>query len=230
MTDKIPTVHEAWASVMGDVQAVRKGDRNEQQRFMFRGIDAVMNAVGPAMRKHGIYCAPVRIEPQWRDTQTTGGKAARECLVVVTYRVTGPAGDYFEGAAPGESLDSGDKATPKAMSVAYRTFLLQALTIPTDEPDPDEHTYQREAPHRHEPQPGPSRVARDPEVARRQMFALATQKLGDSDGAFKEWLAGLSKPYTGSRRDLTDAQVVWIVTELAQMSDHTQTASPEGES
>jgi hypothetical protein len=39
---------------------------------------------------------------------------------------------------PGEAFDSGDKSTAKAMSVAYRTALLQALTLPTDEPDPDE--------------------------------------------------------------------------------------------
>ena len=214
MSTDQPTVHQAWAAVMGEVQAVRKGDRNEQHRFMFRGIDAVMNAVGPAMRKHGVYCTPVGVEPQWRDTQTTGGKAARECLVVVTYRVTGPAGDYFEGAAPGESLDSGDKATPKAMSVAYRTFLLQALTIPTDEPDPDTHTYEREA-----PQPAPKRTGRDPEAARRHMFALASQKLGGPDEPLKAWLAALDRPYTGSRADLNPEQVAWIITELSKLPD-----------
>jgi hypothetical protein len=40
-------------------------------------------------------------------------------------------------------MDSGDKATAKAMSVAYRTALLQVLCLPTDEPDPDSHTYER---------------------------------------------------------------------------------------
>jgi hypothetical protein len=37
----------------------------------------------------------------------------------------------------GEAADAGDKATSKAHSVAYRTCLLQALSIPTHEPDPD---------------------------------------------------------------------------------------------
>ena len=48
------------------------------------------------------------------------------------------------GFAPvviGEAGDSGDKATPKAMSVALRTALLQTLMLPTDEPDPDSFTY-----------------------------------------------------------------------------------------
>jgi hypothetical protein len=42
-------------------------------------------------------------------------------------------------------MDSGDKAVPKAMSVAFRTALLQALALPTDEPDPDASTYERAA-------------------------------------------------------------------------------------
>ena len=82
----------------------RFGTKNEQQRFLFRGIDAVMNAVGPALRAHGVVVMPVNVDVQTRDTKTTSGKDTRECQVVVTYRVIGPAGDWFEGMAPGEAL------------------------------------------------------------------------------------------------------------------------------
>jgi len=44
-----------------------------------------------------------------------------------------------------ESMDSGDKATAKAMSVAFRTALLQTLCLPTDESDPDADSYVRSA-------------------------------------------------------------------------------------
>jgi len=40
-------------------------------------------------------------------------------------------------------MDSGDKATAKAMSVAFRTALLQSLSLPTDEVDPDATSYER---------------------------------------------------------------------------------------
>ena len=63
--------------------------------------------------------------------------------VVVEYTVTGPAGDQITAAAAGQASDSGDKAVPKAMSVAFRTVLLQALCIPTDEPDPDSQVHER---------------------------------------------------------------------------------------
>ena len=48
----------------------------------------------------------------------------------------------MSGLVAAEAFDSGDKATAKAMSVALRTFLLQLLALPTDEPDPDSFTYE----------------------------------------------------------------------------------------
>ena len=180
-TTEKPTVHEAWSHVMGDVQGIAKKDRNEQQRFLFRGIDAVMNAVGPALRTHGVTVVPVNVAREMRDTQTTQGKSTRECTVLVTYRVTGPAGDSFEGMAPGESLDSGDKATAKAMSVAYRTFLLQALTIPTDEPDPDSQTYE------HTQRPTVAAAPQPAAMAANTDWVGLAELIGDADSMRKLW-------------------------------------------
>lgn len=144
MSEKL-SVFEAWSKVMEEVQAIGKTKRNEQQGYIFRGIDAVMNAVGPVLRKHSVVVVPEEVRSSYRDVLTSTGKPSREVTVIVTYRVYGPAGDSFTMQSPGESMDIGDKGTPKAMSVAYRTVLLQSLTIPTDEPDPDSHSYERAA-------------------------------------------------------------------------------------
>ena len=140
------TVHQALSKVMGDVQAVKKDSKNQAQRFNFRGIDAVMNAVGPALRKHGVTILPEDVDVHRTNGTTANGKQTAEVVVKVTYRVYGPAGDSIHGKVAAEAMDFGDKAIAKAMSVAYRTFLLQALTIPTDEPDPDSESYERGAP------------------------------------------------------------------------------------
>lgn len=145
MTEQ-PTVHQALSKVMGDVQAVKKDSKNQAQRFNFRGIDAVMNAVGPALRKHGVTILPEDVEVHRSNGTTASGKQTAEVVVKVTYRVYGPAGDSIHGKVAAEAMDFGDKAIPKAMSVAYRTFLLQALTIPTDEPDPDGESFERGVP------------------------------------------------------------------------------------
>lgn len=140
------TVHQALSKVMAEVQAVRKDSKNQAQRFNFRGIDAVMNAVGPALRKHGVVILPEEVDVHRTNGTTANGKQTAEVVVKVTYRVYGPNGDSIHGKVAAEAMDFGDKAVTKAMSVAYRTFLLQALTIPTDEPDPDSESFERGVP------------------------------------------------------------------------------------
>lgn len=142
--DVKPTIFESLSAVMAEVQAVGKGGRNLEQGYNFRGIDDVVNAVGPVFRKHGIIPIPHKTVANYRDVLTVREKRSRECTVIVTYRFYGPAGDFVEAEVPGESMDVGDKGTPKAMSVAYRILLLQTLCIPTNDPDPDSQSYERD--------------------------------------------------------------------------------------
>ena len=137
-------IHEALAAVMLDCTHVAKRDRNDHQRFMFRGIDAVVNAVGPILREHHVTVRPVVQHVSYDVVQTTTGKPATACRVIVDYVFGAPDGSEITATVAAEAWDSGDKAAPKAMSVAFRTALLQTLALPTDEPDPDSHTYERQ--------------------------------------------------------------------------------------
>lgn len=138
------SVVEALAEVMSEVQAVAKTDRNDHQKFNFRGIDAVLNAVGPALRRHGVVVVPVLEDVAYEAVTTSTGKGSTACRVIVTYRFH-HGETTLECRVAAEAWDHGDKATPKAMSVAFRTALLQALALPTDEPDPDASSYERAA-------------------------------------------------------------------------------------
>ncbi len=145
--DPKPTnVIEAILAVMKDVRAVGKDSTNEQQRFNFRGIDAVVNAVGPQMRRHGLVVIP-NLRSLHREVVEVGNNRSRmqHVQVEVEFRFYGPGGasDTITACTPGEAMDSGDKATAKAMSVSFRTALLQALALPTTERDPDADTYER---------------------------------------------------------------------------------------
>jgi hypothetical protein len=86
----------------------------------------------------------------------------------VTYRFTAPDGSHLETTVAGEAQDYGDKATPKAMSVAFRTALLQALALPTDEPDPDTATYETSS----IGQSPPDRAERRPRATREQVTRI----------------------------------------------------------
>lgn len=46
------------------------------------------------------------------------------------------------GPIPGEGMDTGDKSTTKAMSVAMRTMLWQVFMVPTEDRDPDHDVYE----------------------------------------------------------------------------------------
>ena len=180
-----PTVHEAWLDVMAAVRSVGKDGKytSKTANYSFRGIDGVVNAVGPALRTNRVHIRPIRIKAEYQQVEAGSNRTLmRECTVTVTYRVTGPAGDYFDGEAQGEALDSSDKGSAKAQSVAYRVFLLQSLTIPTDEPDPDEFRHERVAVQ--EPQ-------EDPAVpGLRSSIEGAIAKLDDDQkAALKDWFA-----------------------------------------
>lgn len=144
MTDA-PAIHAALAAVMADVGAVKKGDRNTQQGFNFRGVDAVVQAVYPALLAHGVTVMP-NVRTYDHGTVEVGKNRTPmgHARVVVDFTFTAVAdGSSVACSAAAEAMDSGDKATPKAMSVALRTALLQALMLPTDDPDPDSQTFSR---------------------------------------------------------------------------------------
>lgn len=128
--------------VMEDVRAIGKNDVNSQQKFNFRGIDSVVNAVGPALRKHGLVIVPEVIEETHDVIPSSSGGQLKVARLKVAYSVFSVDGEPISGTVCAEAFDSGDKATAKAMSVAFRTFLLQVLCIPTDEPDPDSYSYE----------------------------------------------------------------------------------------
>lgn len=141
--EQVP-VHIAWARVMRDVRAIAKASEYAEgnTRYSYRGVDDVLAAVANSVRRHGVIVMPVHVDTSYRDTRSSRDKPMRECTVVVTYAVWGPTGDVLAVPNPatgtpmmpqsaGESLDTGDKGTTKAMTIALRNLFLQGLTAPT---------------------------------------------------------------------------------------------------
>lgn len=208
-----PSVVAAWLAVMDEVTAVGKDGLYEagRTRYNFRGIDGVVNAVGPALRKHGVFITPTVLEATYRDAEAGKDRTLmRECTVKVRYTVTGPGGDSFSGEVYGEALDSSDKGTAKATSVAYRIFLLQALTIPTHEPDPDESRHERSAVR--EPEP--------PVPGFRSSLMAATEGLTDAERELlRAWLKEEGLPDRPSLMDAEQADRVceWLIHGLPKV-------------
>ena len=172
-------------AVMRDAQALGKGERNAQQGFNFRGVDAVVNLIGPLLRKHGAFIVPELVSHRYETAQQEGKRGPQyvtRSVVTVAYHWHGPDGSVVTGTVAGEAFDYGDKATSKAMSVAFRTYLLQTLTLPTNEPDPDTFSYGHDEPQQAAPQPvsrAPQAAPRRPVTAnecRDHLFSLSQQR------------------------------------------------------
>ena len=136
----------AWSRVMGEVRSIGKEDNFDgggAGRFKFRGVERALNAFGPACRKHGVLVVQHRVDTEYRDIATSRGGRMRECTALVTYRIYGPDGSFFESQAAGEASDSGGRSTPKAQSIALRTLLINNGLVPTEDRDADAEHFER---------------------------------------------------------------------------------------
>jgi hypothetical protein len=137
-------IAQALNEIMKAVGAIAKTDRNNAQGFNFRGIDSVVNAVSPQLQKFGVVVVPTVEEYDYASVEIGKNRTVMgHVKVKVTYTFIGAGGDAIKATVVGEAMDSGDKATAKAMSVAFRTALLQSLSLPTDDIDPDAQSYER---------------------------------------------------------------------------------------
>ena len=123
---------------MRDIGAVTKDQKNVQQGFKFRGVDQFVNALYPALIKHGVFIAPrcVKEEHQLQEVTRSSGKIGfdKHVTILMEYDFFADDGSKVTiGPIPAEGLDSGDKATNKALSAALKYALIQTFSVPTED-------------------------------------------------------------------------------------------------
>jgi hypothetical protein len=134
-------VYQAIANAMSDISPIAKGQRNQQQGFQYRGIDDVMNELSPILAKHRLFIYPEVINAERSERQTAKGSALIYSILTIKYHFATEDGSEVCVTVIGEGMDSGDKASNKAMAVAFKYACLQMFCIPTDDmPDPDKGT------------------------------------------------------------------------------------------
>lgn len=139
------SVHKRMMNVLSEVMAIEKNQKNSSQGFKFRGIDDVYNALHPLFAKHGILWAPRVLSSEYVERRTAKGGELTHCRLQVAYDVYAEDGTYMVvGPVMGEAMDSGDKASSKALSIAFKSAVFQTFVIPTDSDlDPDKDSYER---------------------------------------------------------------------------------------
>ena len=139
-------IHEAISAIMSEVGSIGKDRKNVQQGYKFRGIDDVYMAVHPLLVKYGVFSVPRVTAERSEERTTKGGGALIYRVLTIEYTFFAKDGSSIMAVVIGEGMDSGDKASNKAMSVAHKYAILQLLAIPTEEQKDPEYDSPEPAP------------------------------------------------------------------------------------
>lgn len=142
-------IYESISAIMQDGYAIGKNKRNDQQHFLYRGIDDVMNTFQPLLSKYKVFVVPEVLSAQREERQTTKGGNLIYSVLTIHYTFYAEDGSSVSAVVVGEGMDSGDKASNKAMAVAMKYAMFQTFCIPTEEmrdADPDKTTPEPVAP------------------------------------------------------------------------------------
>ena len=177
-------IYQAIIGVMADIGAIGKDKKNAQQGFKYRGVDDVMNALQPVMVQHGLFVVPEIIDQKREERQTNRGGNLIYSVCTVRYTFYAKDGSNVQCVVIGEGMDSGDKATNKAMSIAFKYACFQVFCIPTEEmKDPDAEVHEVTPKNEH---------TEDPKIAAAKAKAnkvkwMLVKIMGDKTAAAQLW-------------------------------------------
>lgn len=140
-------VYQAINSVQTELASIgiSKSSRNSQGAgYNFRGIDAVYNVLSSIMAKNGLCIIPRMLSRSCEERTSKSGGALFYVTVEAEFDlVSAEDGTKHTARTFGEAMDSGDKATNKAMSAAYKYMAFQTFAIPTEgDNDADGHSHE----------------------------------------------------------------------------------------
>ena len=144
-TQKTPLIYSKIAEVMTNLNAIGKGRKTSGfgASFNFRGIDDVMNELHPILAKAGVFVVPNVLNEVREERKNSKGTLLFYTRLTIRFSFYAADGSHIDSTVIGEAMDSGDKASNKAMSIGYKYACLQVFCIPTeDDKDPDAQVHQ----------------------------------------------------------------------------------------
>ena len=215
MAENTPLIYKKIIEVMADINAIGKDRRNQQQGFQFRGIDDVMNELHSSLAKCGVFVLPKVLEETRTTGKTSRGGDMFYTRLKINFGFYAEDGSHVDAVVIGEAMDTGDKASNKALSIGLKYAMLQVFCIPTeDEKDPDAVS----------PQPAAGTMQQQPQQKKPSAKFAFEPKGGETTPAEKKELGGLlstkypdggavfskaeAKKYSDMRKDYTAREVI----------------------
>jgi len=131
-------IHSKMAAILSEIGSIGKDQKNVAQGFKFRGIDQFINALHPLLAKHKVYVCPKVsnktekiVEVLKKDGTTRFDKHVT--LDIAHTFVAEDGSSVTFGPIAAEGIDTGDKATNKALSSGLKYNLIQGFMVPTED-------------------------------------------------------------------------------------------------
>ena len=218
MAENTPLIYKKIIEVMADINAIGKDRRNQQQGFQFRGIDDVMNELHSSLAKCGVFVLPNVLEETRTTGKTSRGGDMFYTRLKINFGFYAEDGSHVDAVVIGEAMDTGDKASNKALSIGLKYAMLQVFCIPTeDDKDPDAVS----------PQPAAGTMQQQPQQKKPAAKFDFEPKGGETTPAEKKEIGGLlaskytngapvfskdeAKKYSDMRKDYTAREVIEII-------------------
>lgn len=138
---KAGKIMKAIPAVMGKMEAVAKGKKNQDQGFMYRGIEDIYNALQKVMAEEGVFSTMIMLSRKDATVKSAKGYEMRHAVITFRFRFFADDGSFVTCVVDGEGLDMSDKVSGKCASYAHKYAMLTLFSIPTkDLTDPDGET------------------------------------------------------------------------------------------
>lgn len=223
-------VYKAINAVQADLAliGIAKDKKNAQQGYSFRGIDDVYGALAPMLAKHNLCIIPFALSRNVVERVTQKGGVLFYVTIECEFHfVSAVDGSKHIAKTYGEAMDSGDKATNKAMSAAYKYAAFQTFCIPVESSDSDSETHDNIVPKQEDvPNFDPTdylnrtndlaekELAKYISEPQRKRFYAIAKSSGKEDADIKKWLLDMNGSESTSM--IEKSKYDYLCTEVAK--------------
>lgn len=136
-------IYSKLIDISRSISHIGKDRKNAQQGYVFRGIDDMYNSLHETFAQNGVLISSEVLTVSREERSTKSGGALIYTCMNVKFTFIAEDGSSVCSTMVGEGMDSGDKSSNKAMSVALKYALMQMFLIPTEggntDPESDNH-------------------------------------------------------------------------------------------
>lgn len=135
-----PLIYSRISQVMAAVGPIAKDRTNTGQGYKFRGIDDMYNALNQHLANAKIFCTSTILSAQREEKTLRSGSLSTTSILHIRWTLFAEDGSSVTTETIGEASDTGDKASNKSMSTAYKYALMEIFCIPTEDEKDTEHS------------------------------------------------------------------------------------------